>query len=210
LHAFSDLDSCPQELLEKGKRVISYPKLDLFFRGFIKGEVNTFSHVEELYRFAFFQELFPFVLEEFLVGIFLQTWVNSEGFFVSPEKTIPTIKEVLKSDSNGTLWPNSARVKVNENTCSNGFITVYRGVIGDETEPSPKGFSWTLSEEVARFFGTKYHHKGYVGGNYGYIFKGEVKADDILLYSDYRNEKEVVVPYEKVKNIGLISKETRV
>jgi hypothetical protein len=150
------------------------------------------------------------VLEEFLVGIFLQTWVNSEGFFVSPEKTIPTIKEVLKSDSNGTLWPNSARVKVNENTCSNGFITVYRGVIGDETEPSPKGFSWTLSEEVARFFGTKYHHKGYVGGNYGYIFKGEVKADDILLYSDYRNEKEVVVPYEKVKNIGLISKETRV
>jgi hypothetical protein len=75
------------------------------------------------------------------------------------------------------------------------FITIYRGE-GENSIHHDESLSWTLSMTVAGFFATRYESKS--GGR---IYKGKVRKKDILMYSDDRNEDEVIVDPKYVMDV---------
>lgn len=64
-----------------------------------------------------------------------------------------------------------------------GMLTVYHGSKKDYT----RGFSWTVDEEVAKWFGKRFTGKGFV-------LRGKVHIDNVVDYYTSRGESEVIVP----------------
>lgn len=68
-------------------------------------------------------------------------------------------------------------------------IVIYRGTTNDDY----KALSWTLDENIAKFFANRWGE--------GQIYEAKIKKQDVLAYFDSRNEKEIVVNYEKIYEI---------
>ena len=64
-----------------------------------------------------------------------------------------------------------------------GILNVYHGSKNDYTDE----FSWTVDEEVAKWFGKRFT------GN-GFVLRGTVHIDDVIDYYTSRGESEVIVP----------------
>lgn len=71
-------------------------------------------------------------------------------------------------------------------------LTIYRGFYSYKYY---KALSWTLNIEKAHFFATRFHHNGS-------IYQANIKKENIYAYFDCRNEKEIVVNYDKLYNIS--------
>ena len=67
-------------------------------------------------------------------------------------------------------------------------ITVYRGTY-ESMDEAPYSISWTTDRKVAEFFANRcfvlYLEEGHV-------YEGKIRVDDIIVYDDRRNEKEVM------------------
>lgn len=72
-------------------------------------------------------------------------------------------------------------------------LTVYRGY---GLHAKGMGWSWSLSPKVASRFARRFSK--------GYVEQGECLKEDVIAYFSDRNEKEIVVPYNKVKYITTI------
>ncbi len=69
-------------------------------------------------------------------------------------------------------------------------VTIYRGV----DDPEYKyGFSWTLDKKVARWFANRNQ------GNSTYVYECTVDKKDLICYFQIRNEKEVIINPEILK-----------
>lgn len=69
-------------------------------------------------------------------------------------------------------------------------VTIYRGV----DDPEYKyGFSWTLDKKVARWFANRNQ------GNGTYVYECTVDKKDLICYFQIRNEKEVIINPETLK-----------
>lgn len=73
-------------------------------------------------------------------------------------------------------------------------LTIYRGFYSNEYY---NALSWTLDKEKAHFFATRF------SGN-GSIYQANIKKEDIYAYFNCRNEKELIVNYDKLYNIAKI------
>jgi len=71
-------------------------------------------------------------------------------------------------------------------------ITIYRGFYSDKYY---NALSWTLDFEKAKFFATRFKNTN------GCIYQANIKKDDIYAYFDCRNEKELIVNFDKLYNI---------
>lgn len=69
-------------------------------------------------------------------------------------------------------------------------VTIYRGV--DDLEYK-YGFSWTLDKKVARWFANRNQ------GNSTYVYECIVDKKDLICYFQIRNEKEVIINPETLK-----------
>lgn len=77
-------------------------------------------------------------------------------------------------------------------------IVVYRGVgVGR----NPKGLSWTMSFENAKWFAGRFNNDI----KKGYVQKATVRKENILAYFNTRNEDEIVANIKSMKNIEKIS-----
>ncbi len=74
-------------------------------------------------------------------------------------------------------------------------FSIYRGA--DEGTPG-QGWSWSLSKRVALFFAKRFEK--------GIVIKGECAKKDVIAYFDDRKEQEIVIPYNKVKNIVVLKR----
>lgn len=74
-------------------------------------------------------------------------------------------------------------------------FSIYRGA--DANTPG-QGWSWSLSESVARFFAKRFYKS--------VVIKGECAKKDVIAYFNDRNEQEILIPYNKVKNIVTLKK----
>lgn len=74
-------------------------------------------------------------------------------------------------------------------------FTIYRGIRGENINQTDIGFSWSLCRNIARNFAT--------GDNQcnGFVYEGIAYSKDIIAYFDFREEKEIVILPENVKNI---------
>lgn len=71
---------------------------------------------------------------------------------------------------------------------------VYRGVA---TGRNPDGMSWTDNFESAEWFAKRFR-------NDGYIIEGIAEKKDVLAYFNRRNEDEVLIPADMVRNKRII------
>lgn len=74
-------------------------------------------------------------------------------------------------------------------------FTIYRGIRGKYINQTDIGFSWSLRRNIAKNFAT--------GDNQcnGFVCEGKAYRKDIIAYFDFREEKEIVILPEKVKDI---------
>ncbi|ATW25621.1 hypothetical protein [Candidatus Formimonas warabiya] len=79
---------------------------------------------------------------------------------------------------------------------STGNIVVYRG--GVLSKNPDRSVSWTTNINMALFF-TDYCRRGYKGNNIG-VYMGNISIDDVIAYTNDRNEYEIL-QYGSVKNI---------
>lgn len=112
---------------------------------------------------------------------------NEYGF---SEFLIDEFLILLKSQEANRDWEKELKPLVKK-----GYLTVYRGE-EDKSTKSEKAISWTTSFKTAIFFASRYTIEGG-------LIKGKVKLEDVLLYTNQRNEQEVIS--EKVYDIEEIN-----
>lgn len=76
-----------------------------------------------------------------------------------------------------------------------GKVRVYRGVHSVSTRLEDS-ISWTVSLGVAKKFANRYEK--------GEVYRAEVDLEDIIYYTDERNEKEVWVKYDTLESVKKI------
>lgn len=69
-------------------------------------------------------------------------------------------------------------------------VTIYRGVDNPEYK---YGFSWTLDKKVAQWFANRNESKR------AYVYECIVDKEDLICYFEIRNEKEVIIDPETLK-----------
>lgn len=74
-------------------------------------------------------------------------------------------------------------------------FSIYRGA--DESMPH-QGWSWSLSEKVALSFAKRFYKS--------IVIKGECAKTDVIAYFHERKEQEILIPYDKVKNIVILKR----
>ena len=72
-------------------------------------------------------------------------------------------------------------------------ITVYRGLTTFNSD-NIKALSWTLDENKAKWFATRFSQNGKV-------YKANINKKDVFAYINLRNEKEIILDYRKLENI---------
>ena len=97
------------------------------------------------------------------------------------------------------FMPDSMKATVGALADSNGIITVYRG--GRESKDAARCISWTTSNDIAEFFAKRYLALN--GGGQAVIYTGTIKPQDVIAYTDDRQEKEIV-QYCGVKSIRIV------
>jgi len=95
-----------------------------------------------------------------------------------------------------SLAPDDMLDAISKYIDKNNNIVVYRGGLQDE-KISLKP-SWTISKEKAIWFATKYN----IRGQDSVLYRGDIKANKVIAYSDCRSEKEII-QYRSVKNIEI-------
>jgi len=72
-------------------------------------------------------------------------------------------------------------------------ITVYRGLTTFNSD-NIKALSWTLDENKAKWFATRFSQNGKV-------YKANINKKDVFAYINLRSEKEIILDYRKLENI---------
>lgn len=75
-------------------------------------------------------------------------------------------------------------------------ITVYRGIT-DQNKYSVRALSWTINPDVAEWFAKRFNSKGI-------IYHTTIPKKYILAYFSDRNEEEVIIDINKIKNKDIV------
>jgi len=73
------------------------------------------------------------------------------------------------------------------------YIKVYRGMTKAESRNKQYGVSWTLDKNVAEFFAYNYMRNYDTAKYKKTVISKTINKDDILYYSNNRNEKEIII-----------------
>ena len=68
-------------------------------------------------------------------------------------------------------------------------VMLYRGILAKEKFDTQLGASWTTNEEVAKMFALRFSR---LGGT-PYIMKGEIDKENILYFTNARQESEAII-----------------
>ena len=79
-------------------------------------------------------------------------------------------------------------------------VTVYRG-LGTFNATNIKALSWTLDAEQAKWFANRFDF----GQGNGKVYRATIKRKYIFAYFNERQEHEVIVDYNRLKNIELVA-----
>lgn len=75
-------------------------------------------------------------------------------------------------------------------------IIIYRGQTDNSTNLK-NALSWTLNFDTAKFFATRFQSKGI-------IYKASIKKEDIIMYTNDREEYEILTDFKNIKNLKVI------
>ena len=150
---------------------------------------NIFSYMDKKILITKYIELFNSIPVEQRYNCFRDLWARSEFGF---EKFEDSFLEKVFSYKEYSEGRKESMNELKKEIKDHEIITVYRGVTSQST-PYEKATSWTLDEDVAEFFATRFQSKGK-------IMKAEIHIDDIYDYIYDRNEKEILLNPKKLRN----------
>lgn len=112
--------------------------------------------------------------------MFRQAWITSENPNTDVNVGLETLINWYKESKKDLLMNREEYLKF---LSLPDNLTVYRGV---GTKSNPKGLSWSLGIDKARWFAYRF-------GSYGAIQEAEITKDKILAYFESRGEEEIIV-----------------
>lgn len=158
------------------------------FAGSIMQRKNAYSIaclIGTCYKSVFFESVKEYLSEKDFAEILVDYWSASGITDVSKEKFLSWFKEANKA----YLMNRGEQKKFNKLP---ERVTIYRGVYNPDYK---NGFSWTIDKRIANWFANRYEDEQ------SYVYECIVDKKDILCYLDIRNEKEVIIDPEILKNM---------
>lgn len=154
-----------------------------------KNVYDVFGMLNKPYRLIFYKYVKDDLSDEdktqLLFDIYTETEFPNQDVNVTPYELCDWFSEVdisaVISDSDKEFQDKLPKT-----------ITVYRGV----SKGSVNGLSWTLSYDKAKWFANRLSSKA---ENTVYI--GKINKEDIFCFTDCRNEKELILNFNKVYDI---------
>lgn len=160
----------------------------------IKNEDSIYEvlfHITQPYQIFFFSLIENYLDEQTYTTLLKECYTETE--FPNHDVNVPVekIKKMFEK-ANKEFLMSTDELKI-FNRLENEF-TIYRGFYSNNYY---NALSWTLDKETAHFFATRFSDKGS-------IYQANIKKEDIYAYFDCRNEKELIVNYDKLYNIAKI------
>lgn len=157
----------------------------------LKGEFESlFSFIDTRILFKVYKDLFEQIPNEKKFDIFIDVYVLAEyGFGEFLDRNF--IEEVLK-------YKNNNRHNIENIRKHNKYINIYRGSASNSSKIED-AYSWTTNINTALFFATRFNQT-----DDSSLYKASVHMDDIIDYIEDRGENEVLVFYDKLKDVEKI------
>lgn len=154
---------------------------------------GLFNSIDRVIAMKAYIHLFEDIPDEDKYSIFRKIYVNKEYNF--DDLSLEFFESILSYRQYCEEWKRDMeflRSKVKEDV-----IWIYRGE-GTESTPSDYAFSWSLSQNVAKFFARRFS-----GG--GTVLEGTLELKDVCDYIHSNNEEEILVIPGSVQNIEEIA-----
>ncbi|MFS0883118.1 hypothetical protein AB3M95_24280, partial [Metabacillus niabensis] len=166
---------------------------EIFKESILSGDYKSFFALMEkkLLIDAYLKLINEISLEQ-KYDIFTDVYIRSEYGF--DKFSIEFLKDLFRFRLNSKDWERRLE-KLNNKYSEQSSLVIYRGVT-DQSNSLEQSFSWTLNIEVAEFFAKRFDSKGKV-------YRARVNLLDVIDYFEYRNEAEVLVLPESVKEIRI-------
>ncbi len=142
------------------------------------------------YRLTFLKFAKQEMSREDFSSLLSSAWIRSENPNQDTNVSKAQLVEMFKAADKTVLMDEEDREVLDE---LENKVTIYRGVTSYNGK-NVKALSWTLSEEKAEWFATRFDEEGTV-------YKAEIDKTHILAYFSGRGEAEVVVEPKYLENI---------
>ncbi|MFA5259039.1 MAG: hypothetical protein WC402_03100 [Candidatus Pacearchaeota archaeon] len=147
---------------------------------------DIFMQVNKPYRLTFLYLIKDFLTEEEFNSMMKDCWVmteypNQEGMGILLKLFDKSKKELLMTKEELDKFNSLPQV-----------IIIYRGL--QDKKAKIRALSWTLSKDKAMWFASRWKNKNNV-------YQADINKEDVFMYTNDRNEDEVVINPTKLNNI---------
>jgi len=156
---------------------------------------DIYYMVNDAYHILFFTDIAKHLSKEDFSSLLGSVWVGSDYANSDANVSKKTLLEYFKTAEKTMLMSESELEAFND---LDDLVIVYRGLSGNNKN-NINALSWTTSFGKAKWFAERW-------GESGVIYSAIIDKKDIYAYFDRKNEDEVVVDYNKLKNIKVANK----
>ena len=153
---------------------------------------HVFMMITKSYMLGFLKYAKPFLSSEDFTKMLADAWVRSESPNADPNLSKSKLVSLFKAADPEILMDAEERAQLQS---LDDKVTIYRGVTSYNAR-NVKALSWTLDENVARWFASRF-------GEQGRVYQAQIAKDDILAIFTGRNESEVIVDPKQLREIQL-------
>ena len=154
--------------------------------------LHVFMMITKSYMLGFLKYAKPFLSSEDFTKMLADAWVRSESPNADPNLSKSKLVSLFKAADPEILMDAEERAQLQS---LDDKVTIYRGVTSYNAR-NVKALSWTLDENVARWFASRF-------GEQGRVYQAQIAKDDILAIFTGRNESEVIVDPKQLRDIQL-------
>lgn len=184
-----DINVAAEEFLKQSKIKEKIIQKQIVITSMIKNgdfEYLFLNLIDSRISFWAYEEFFDKIPNKDKYPIFEHIYTSAEYGFKYLNKDF--IKKVFKYADRNNLS------KLYHLIDDKGYITIYRGQ-DDLSLDINKSYSWTTNINTAIFFATRFNYDGY-------IYSGKIHINNILGYFDNRDEDEIILYPENIKNVS--------
>ena len=156
---------------------------------------DIYFMVNDAYHILFFSDISKHLSKEDFSSLLGSVWVSSDYANIDVNISKKTLLGYFKAADKTMLMSESELETFNDLEDS---VVVYRGLASNNRN-NIKALSWTTSFGKAKWFSERW-------GRGGTIYSATIDKKDIYAYFDRKNEDEVVVDYNQLKNIKKTTK----
>ncbi len=176
---------------------IDFKKWKLVMEGQIDDSVNAhhiFYLVNDAYALMFVRDVAAFLSNEDFGTLLGEAWVKSEYANEDANVSKKEVLELFKRVDKKALMSESEMETYRD---LDDTLVIYRGV-AEGNKQSTKALSWTTSFGKAKWFAERWGK--------GKVYAANINKQDVFAYFDRKGEDEVVVDFNKLQNVRVVTK----